>query len=1414
MFLEIDHDFEKSVHPSLLPAVKLYRDNQPVEAAELAFATVKKPADQNELSADDWLLLGTLSQVIGLSARCRACYGLGFKAFPNDGRLAAMYAWELSARGQSQNCMQVLKASLKNCSDESKGLLHAIACYNHSINRWNKTAMKSHQSAIKLSGDDPVTTYVLSRAAGRRTNWKQSIELGKQVTKAFPNWARAKAALFDSLMCVGDSKGAAALLASSRNDIRHVWSDFSNATFLEMSNRFDDAIKNLKSLIDYYPARSRMMKFSTRQLVLLLMKTNRTEEARAVMDRSSLKGFEEWEKMLTNDQRKAYVSMPMIAQTQDHCVPTVAAMAAKAQGYDTSPKQLADLMETRNGTPMWKMVDAMKELGFQTVCVKPESAIVEAMLEQGVPLIGELSGVFSGHVDAVCGFNAGLKLFHMRDPMHWFGFSLPYESLEKRYEASCSLWALIPPDSSVEIKPDWKNHAAQALIDMSRAIALGDREAAEAAFANIDDDHPLSFTRDCAARNVVLTAGQTEKRIKAEIDSISPDNEFTLRQVRSMLSGIDEHNADRIYEVAKANRERLSSNWIKFVKVQGLLAKMKWLKAEKLLTELSHAWPSMESLWSQLGTVKEELGKSKEAERCFEIALEITPERDYFQLRNVERLKLKIPFAEQLKHHQEIEERFPYSSELKFSRAALLSDSANGLQYERALKNCIKFFPRNTWAYEQLSGWYLSQGRSDKAAKCVRFGRKLIGEAELPTADWERKFWGEEVTPTLASPDAPAATDSLSTEEKLAEFQRLYTRCLEKMGELEFADFQKLTELETLRQLDHDHAFNWQQSAIILSLQIKNLMVDQSNQMVTDPDARVKALNSILPETVRGIPESYVDLLLEQVPLESMPRRFTKAVYDWAARLTPNSSKYPSLEFQKAYLLELILKLNESEELLKKLVQNHPSFVTGWYRIGQLQTQRMEYKAAWDTHQKCLAIQPGHYGSMSELQRLASVVAPDQSQKYLDALCERLPYSNSQLYEAAIVRAEGKDCSKAITYAESRKKLMGPSAYAVLIGRIYTDTENFSRGLQTIEKATIEECDQYAADWVCVDCLVQMERMGQAQKYLDRLDEKNPDDQSVIDQKVRLLRYESPTKAASYAREKIKAGFAMPILAYVDLHERADPAGHAIKVIQSVKEEFRDQAALSYNDGIGKLQNGAASEKFLKHCCQHRPHLTSLRKALTFALGTNGKAKQSIDVARKLLAEEPNNPEWLTLLGWAVQDSNPTESIKLLKRELAITDSVDTLAQLARGYQLAGQDQDAIATYEQVLQRNPNHTIAITNMIFKYEREDREMLNLVSDTIARSMVGASDQYFLVAAVKLAIKHRTQLPSEWIGLALERLEQLSVEAPFRDEQKLLRRAIAAWLGHWKTPTTKFNFGFVERVSAKMLWPKTKWIPAKQ
>lgn len=1433
MLLEIDQLPLASIHPALQPAVSTFSQNKPVEAMELAFAAIRNiPADQR--SADDWILLGNLAQTSGLSARCRSAYAIGYRAFPKDARLATLYAWELSARSQDQRCKQVLKQTTPATPTE-KAMVHAVACYNHSINRWSKTALKYHHSAMKLAGDNELVLYILSRAAGRRTDWKKSIELGQTVVKQRPNWARAKAALFDSLLCLGKTKEAKKILDAGKTDHRHVWLDFSQATFFEIMNQHDQAIECLKRLVNYYPVTSRVMKFCQRQLALLLMKNDHVDAARKLMDQFAIKGFEEWKKLLSDDPRKAYISMPMVAQTQDHCVPTVAAMAATAQGFDTSPQKLAEAMNTRNGTPMWKMIDAVVELGFKTVCVKPKAKIVEQMLEQGIPLIGELSGVFSGHVDAVCGFNATLKLFHMRDPMHWYGFSIPYDALEKRYEVSCSLWALIAPSKieSTQLKPEWRNTEAEALINMSRAIALGQREVAEAEFAKVADDHPLSFARDCSARNVVLTAGQTEARVKKEVDSISSDADMTLAQIRSMLSAMDERNADHIFEIAKANQERLGRSWVKFVYTQALLAKMKWREAEKHLTAMTKIWPSMEMLWSQLAMVKEELGKSKEAEKCLAIALEITPEREYFQTKSVEQLKLKIPFREQLKRHQKIEARFPYSNELKIARATLLADSADGLEYESALRECIRFFPRNPWAYDQLSSWYGSQNRTDLAAECLKAGRELIGEQELATNEWETDYWNELAgkpkdsndSKNNSASDSKTKTESERNQEEASQnsgakdederdrFQRWFVQVYDQSFDLAYEEFQKLPELASLKKADQEHDFNWAQSASLLGLQLRNLLFDQSETFVTDTDARVAALKSILPGQVRGIPESFVDTLLEQVPLEQSPKRVTQTILSWADKIAPNSEAYPNLEFQKAYLLELTGKLTQAEQLLNRLVKNHPCFVIGWYRIGQLQSQRTDYKSAWDTYLKCLEIQPGHFGAMSELKRLAEGIGSDDSRKYALAISKRLPYYNQFAYEAAMSLVEGKDCAAAVAELQKRRSLMGDSACAVLVGRVFADTENFEKAIETIEQTKIAQVDQYSAAWVCIDSLVQLQRFDEAAEKLAVLDAKNPDDDNVIDQQVRLLRIKDPDQAVRYAQEKIKAGYAMSILAFVDIQNRSQPDKHAIRTIDGLPQEHRDRAATAYHDAISELQDPAISESFLEYCVKKLPHLTDLRRAYVSVLDITGKSSQAIKAARKLHEDEPENPEWLSLLGWAVQDTDPKESISLLKQEFAITDSVDTLAQMGRGYQLADMDQKALSTYQKVLQRNPNHCVALTNMMFRYERSDRQMLDMVADTIGKSMVGDSDQYFLVQAVKLANKHNVQLPPEWIGLAVNRMERLEFERPFRDERKLLRRSVAVWCSRWSIPASDFKITFFERMAAKIFWPGGKWVPDK-
>ena len=103
--------------------------------------------------------------------------------------------------------MRLIKHALKANPDQ-KAIFHALASYNHSLNGWKTTANKFHASAQSLAAEDAVVLYILSRAAGRRTDWQQSIELGEKVVALQPKWARAKAALFDSLLCTGQNEKA------------------------------------------------------------------------------------------------------------------------------------------------------------------------------------------------------------------------------------------------------------------------------------------------------------------------------------------------------------------------------------------------------------------------------------------------------------------------------------------------------------------------------------------------------------------------------------------------------------------------------------------------------------------------------------------------------------------------------------------------------------------------------------------------------------------------------------------------------------------------------------------------------------------------------------------------------------------------------------------------------------------------------------------------------------------------------------------------------------------------------------------------------------------------------------------------------------------------------------------------------
>jgi hypothetical protein len=98
------------------------------------------------------------------------------------------------------------------------------------------------------------------------------------------------------------------------------------------------------------------------------------------------------------------------------------------------------------------------------------------MLDNGIPLIGELVGVLNSHAEVICGYDNALKIYYVRDPMHWSLLVLPFQELEKCYAMSGhSLIALVSPSKqkSVGIKPEWLSPTGQSLIQLQAACAQG-----------------------------------------------------------------------------------------------------------------------------------------------------------------------------------------------------------------------------------------------------------------------------------------------------------------------------------------------------------------------------------------------------------------------------------------------------------------------------------------------------------------------------------------------------------------------------------------------------------------------------------------------------------------------------------------------------------------------------------------------------------------------------------------------------------------------------------------------------------------------------------------------------------------------------------------------------------------------------
>lgn len=1417
MKYEIHPILPEQLHPDLRPVVRLWVGSNPVEACwKLNGSFRKKHGGAGEAaSADDWVFAADVLAGCGLHDQAKLLARRAFELFPDSEWLAVVNAWDMSADGKLFECREALVRLKEKLSADWLPVLLAVETYNYSISGWRVSAEKAEAAALYVAGDNAFANYVLARAAARRSEWQQANELGLRALKAAPHWSRARGALTDSLLAVGQLDSARQILGSIPEDSKPFFSlDLSSSIMEQAGGDMAAAIESLEKLLDRWPLRSRYHRFAAWQLALLLMNSGQDKRVQDVVGKFHLRRLDIGRKSDSN--RKQLISLPLVSQTHNHCVPTVAAMAAGAQGVDARPMEYAAGMQTRNGTPMWRMVDYMRTMGFRAECFRAEIRIIQDLLDQKIPLIGTLHGLFSSHVDVICGYDEGLQLLHMRDPMHWFGRSIPYDTVAGKYHSGYGLWGLVAPDrvDEVTISEEWLDFPGAAHVQLSRACSLADLVLAEKSFAAIPDDHPLALSRDSISRGIVITPGQFEKSL---VRHAVLDDDPSTEQIRALLMRINSENAGEISELVDGLRVRLKDDFVDYVQAQCLMAQHRWTEAEYLLRRVTGKIPQLDSAWNVLSEICEQLGKADEAESCLGNALDISPDNLPFNRRLVEIQSLKIPFEQRWARARQIDGQFGDNNETCFILAEVLADSGDGLEYEEILKRCIRYFPRLPGSYQQLASWYLLQGREDLAGPVLKTGRELIGIDELPKWDFELSEEYLETTP--GDPEPAGTPESLSPASPplgpnvdttfTARFESLMTQSAD-------CNWQELIQLPLVLDLlkeDNEGRLAWLDSVRFRSLMLRKAILGIVGKEFGEEQG-VSCLQMALPgENMPGIPEIYARSLLESLEGIPVDGDTARTLLDWIHQRCPNSRAHADLEFTRAWLLEQSGKLNLAEGVLKELIRIHPAYAPAWYRKGAIASSRNDFAMAVSHLNQAISIQPSLAGALEELVRLAEYLNDETAMVYREKMAALTPYSVSKRYLVALATGrKANSADAAIDYMQKHESLMGSNGQALMVARLYADFGQHQEALKCLEGNSPSPKSQRIADWIRVDCLVEEDRFGEALGILERMLDREPDDDDVADQLVRVLRQISPEKSRVFCEEKLKAGHALPLFAFVAATAAPDPAQFAIVLLPDVPEKKRAAVATSFSRALSGAEHLKSLMKYLHWISSEMPQLVDLQELYSVRLNMQGRDREATAIAKKLLERSPDDPRWLRLMGIVIQDYDAKQSVKYLEKEFAITGSAETLTRLARGHQLAGAKDKARDYYYRALALHSYDSLAISNLVLMLNDSSPQLYEYACGAMERGN-GVDDQYFLIVCVMLAKKLGRPMPHCWFSLAVRRMEMVQAEGGFLDERKKLKRALGAWTA--VRPADSGTIGYrstlSDRLAARFLWPGHKWIP---
>lgn len=729
-----------AVSEAFIPCSELFHQGKTRDAAKAAVALAAAGAEPR--LATDVLFLADLARAAGQPRRALAWLRWGLARHPGERRLTFAALYENIGRQALTRSLGEIELLAASQESSEAGLLEALRALAWARHGFVRRASEHRERTLRIGLRVPFVVHLLTEVELELHRFEEAAELGQRLVQQAPRWARGRLQLAEALLGRARSEeGARALWEPLRQGLEDAELELRAGWLAFHLGDHGAAFDVLWQRATAWPAAEGASRL-VRRLEGLPWRLERTPDALPALLAEAPRLAENLAGELAGRRILAH---PWIGWRRGPGLAAAMAMVTTAQGLAAEPRLLSDVLAGREELPPWRLGDLLAERHFRVELVQASAEVLCSLLDQGVAPIGIVENWPHPRLEILKGYDLERRTFLAARPDDPAPALLPFAELPVRYAASGGLLALIAPLRAFEVAlPPGARSLPMALeAEVERACALGERERAERAVGGLREKRPTALRRELAIRAILRGPRESTAAIAALLAEPALPAAAKLRAVAELR---DPESLAALRPFLPAPSPGRENGGRRLPALLAAWAERDWRGLLRHATHLAERGPALEVFWTAKAIAAAHLGDAESAREAAQLAIELAPEAEGAKallriLRPAPR-----PALEEIGELRRVIEQNPHRHRLKLELVRELARQGDGLLFEKALLETLRFLPRWPPAWHLLAEWYAAQRRPDLATAAQTRAAGWLAPAELEITAGEAgmpTFWAE-----------------------------------------------------------------------------------------------------------------------------------------------------------------------------------------------------------------------------------------------------------------------------------------------------------------------------------------------------------------------------------------------------------------------------------------------------------------------------------------------------------------------------------------------------------------------------------------------------------------------------------------------------------------------------------------------